>query len=446
MPVITEVRLSQLDDRMDANFHATKLKIETMLKEGKISFLPMGELCIFPKARTPRRIEYTPSGIPALKLKNITNSFINWNDIDFIPKRLYKNFFHPRMKDVLITATGEGTIGRANIYEEKRECIVTGEIIVARPKPNKINPYYLLTYLRSKFGRPQLIRFARGATGQTHLYSKDVKRIPVPIQSNSLQEKMEELLTRALEKNNLAMRKYEQLHQFLYTQLGLEVSSEEIAYRKTYEIDFSEIDKSLRYDAEYHQPKYSTLSKLSKLHSKSLHSISDVISGSYISEYVQKGTLYLRVKNIEELGLEFADVKFVNVERSKIPNKIRVKENDVLLTRTGSTGIAVVAPKSVEGAVISQHLTRIILRKGYNPFYVALFLNSVLGRLQTERPLAGSLQKELTHEGTNSVRIPILPEGIQKKMEDEFRKISQLRSESKNLVEQTILEVETFLQ
>lgn len=446
LPTITEVPLSRLQDRIDANYHATRLSIEDLLKKGNFDFISMGELCSFPKAKTPKRTEYIRSGTPALKLKNITDFFLNWDDVEHIPKRLYKKFFQPKIGDILITATGEGTIGRVNLFEEPIECIVTGEIIVARVKEDKVNSYYLLGYLKTRYGKPQLIRFARGATGQTHLYSKDVRKIQVPLPSAELSNRVEQILKDASNKDNLASKKYELLKLRLYSEIGFHVNYQDFNLDRSYEVKFSEIDNGLRYDPEFHQPKYSVISEW--INSKKTHSLQDIaelISGSYIDDYVGKGTLYLRVKNINELELDLSDTEFVNVVRSHISDKIRVKENDVLFTRTGSTGVAFVASKNIEGAVVSQHLTRIILKEGYYPFYVALFLNSVIGRLQSERPLAGSLQKELTHDGTRSIRIPVLPEQIQRELGNELVEVYNLRKESKDLMKKAVLEIENFL-
>jgi len=164
--IASEVLFSQLEDRIDAGFCATKIHIEERLKTKALNFEPMETLCDFPKAKTPPQNGYTDSGIPVLKLKNITNYFIDWGDVSFVPEMLYSNLFQPQKEDLLITATGEGTIGRVNIFDEDEKCIVTGEVMVVRPNPQKVNPYFLLTYLRCKYGKPQLIRFVRGATGQ----------------------------------------------------------------------------------------------------------------------------------------------------------------------------------------------------------------------------------------------------------------------------------------
>jgi type I restriction enzyme M protein len=184
----TIVNSKALIDRLDALYYTTKRSVEEELANKGFKFLTMSKLGTFPKAKTPKREEYTEVGIPVLKLKNIKDDFIELEGCDYVHPDVAKTYFVPQKYDILITATGEGTIGRSCIVTDTKEWIVTGEVMVFRPNIKKINPYYLLYYLRSSLGKSQLIRFSRGSSGQTHLYSKDVRDLIVPIPSKPQQE------------------------------------------------------------------------------------------------------------------------------------------------------------------------------------------------------------------------------------------------------------------
>lgn len=204
---------------------------------------------------------------------------------------------------------------------------------------------------------------------------------------------------------------------------------------RTSEITYSQLDKRFL-SAEYYKKEYLNNEKLLD-RMENLKTLKDIAisikSGTYVRKYVDDGTLYLRVNNIRENDIDLTDVKFVDIERSKIPDEVRVKANDVLLTRTGTIGLSCVAPRKIEGAVISQHLTRITLKQDVNPFYVAVFLNTKLGRMQTERGVAGSVQKELIHNIQKSIKIPILLKPFQDTIAQMVKKASNLRSESEKL-------------
>ena len=185
-----------LTDRLDGVYYSTITTTSKEFEERKLDVDSMENLVSFPKAKTPKRDEYTEVGIPVIKLKNIKDDFINLKGCDFVSPTVSKKYFSPQKNDILLTAAGEGTIGRACIITEETDCITTGEVMILRPNET-INPYYLLYYLRSEIGKTQLIRFSRGSSGQTHLYSKDVKTMPVPILSQDEQKKFETAFKKA---------------------------------------------------------------------------------------------------------------------------------------------------------------------------------------------------------------------------------------------------------
>jgi hypothetical protein len=66
-----------------------------------------------------------------------------------------------------------------------------------------INPYYLAAFLRSIAGQLQIDQFITGATGQLHLYPRDVGKFWVPVTSVESQSKCEKI---AIEAKNYRIR------------------------------------------------------------------------------------------------------------------------------------------------------------------------------------------------------------------------------------------------
>ncbi len=186
----TIVKSNELTDRLDGIYYSTKTATLAELKTKGLNIELMSNLVTFPKAKTPKREEYTEIGVPVIKLKNIRDDFIDLEGCDYVTEKTASAYFSPDIDDIVVTAAGEGTIGRACIITEKRDWIATGEVMILRHN-KKINPYYLLYYLRSEIGRQQLIRFSRGSSGQTHLYSKDVSTMLIPLISPAKQNKYE---------------------------------------------------------------------------------------------------------------------------------------------------------------------------------------------------------------------------------------------------------------
>ncbi|HLE75096.1 MAG TPA: N-6 DNA methylase [Candidatus Bathyarchaeia archaeon] len=124
---------------------------------------------------------YVSQGVPIIKVRNVTNEGIDWNT-DFV----LKSFFdanpqsHLKQKDLLITSTGVGTIGRVAILNKDIGCMTDGHVTVIRiMDQTKMIPNFLAHYLRSIFGQIQMERYTVGSTGQTELNDSDIKLIKI---------------------------------------------------------------------------------------------------------------------------------------------------------------------------------------------------------------------------------------------------------------------------
>jgi len=115
--------------------------------------------------------------IPRLGVDNVKGFDILW-DCDFVEVDLETDLI-VKKNDLLITSTGTGSTCRVDIYYERYPSITDGHITVIRPKSD-VSPYFLLAYLRTEFGRRQLLRMERGTSGQIEIYADDIKKLLVP--------------------------------------------------------------------------------------------------------------------------------------------------------------------------------------------------------------------------------------------------------------------------
>lgn len=190
-----EVPLQSLTDRLDVVYYL--IRDEVIRELGTLPTTPLHELCSRVRTKTPPREAYIQEGVPCIKLRNVTGQMLNLANCAYIPERLRDKFVAAKKYDIIVTATGEGTAGRADIFIESGTYIVTGENILLRPYKDKINPFYLLAMLRAKLVAKQLTHFVRGATGQTHLYWQDIANIQIPDADEKVQEDCEKLFSEA---------------------------------------------------------------------------------------------------------------------------------------------------------------------------------------------------------------------------------------------------------
>lgn len=136
-------------------------------------------LCTFIGGKTGD--EYVSEGVPILKVRNVTGEGINWNT-DFVLPSFYEAnpASHLRSDDVLVTATGLGTIGRVDLFNSDDPCMTDGHIAILRLKiPRRMDPDFLVHYLRSPLGQMQIDRYTVGCTGQTELNDSDFVQLKV---------------------------------------------------------------------------------------------------------------------------------------------------------------------------------------------------------------------------------------------------------------------------
>ena len=115
----------------------------------------------------------------------------------------------------------------------------------------------------------------------------------------------------------------------------------------------------------------------------------------------------------------------------------------------GTIGLSVVVPENFGEANINQALARIMLKEGYNPYYISSILNSQIGKIQTDRLSRPAVQANINLEEIRALKIPLPPLEIQNKIADEVKarmqKAEQLQKEAKEVLEEAKERVEKII-
>jgi len=206
---ISKVNYSQLKNKLDVEAYS-KEYVETLEKINQIGsrrgygIFPLSQLClpggIFAGVG-PKKSDYKSKGIPIIKtatIKKVTDKFgvIDWNTVEYVDELKYndsKKILH--RNDILIQSvahTKEYIVDKIaildNIPKEIKNILALSKFLVIRPDTSKINPYYLLVYLSSNFGRNQFKHFIRGMTAE--VYEFDIKNILVIVPPEKEQEEI----------------------------------------------------------------------------------------------------------------------------------------------------------------------------------------------------------------------------------------------------------------
>ena len=208
-------------------------------------------------------------------------------------------------------------------------------------------------------------------------------------------------------------------------------------------INLSNLAGARRIDPEFYQPDYLLArDKVLLLPTKTIAQMSTrVVSfGAYsLCNYIvwrESGIPYLKAENIFDGYIDYSDAMFIDEDVHAILSKSEVREGQVLFSMSGTTGNAAVAYEIPAKLNASQDVAKITLKQGYSPFYVAAFLNSRYGRLQTQREIVGSVQQHVFLWQIKNFLVPIVPKEIEAQVESLQREGLNQLSASNNLYSQ----------
>lgn len=134
------------------------------------------------------------------------------------------------------------------------------------------------------------------------------------------------------------------------------------------------------------------------------------------------------------------DVSSYNkVERSHI------SYGDILIYTTGANIGRTQVYLSDKKAIASNHVN--ILRvKDINPIYLALVLNSKIGRMQTERSCTGTAQAEIYPDDIADFIVPVLSEELQNEIASLVVQSLECKQQSRLLQQSAIQMVEEVIE
>ncbi|MND59835.1 putative type I restriction enzymeP M protein [compost metagenome] len=107
-------------------------------------------------------------------------------DGDWVEKDVFDDLeaAHVQHGDILLSSTGDGTLGKCGVYRESVPALADGHITIIRVDQSRIWPEFLCDYLRVGPGAGQIVRYLTGSTGLVELPPEYVDRIRITIPEN----------------------------------------------------------------------------------------------------------------------------------------------------------------------------------------------------------------------------------------------------------------------
>lgn len=172
------------------------------------------------------------------------------------------------------------------------------------------------------------------------------------------------------------------------------------------------------------------------------------IANSATHAYAESGVVMLRNQNIRVNYLDDSDLIYINPEfASKYDNK-KLRENDILVTRTGvNVGMACLVPEKYAGC---QTFTTLILRLkkniGVSPTFVCHYINSPLGKGFIDDKKVGGAQPNFGAKQLATMPIAIPSEDKQLLFESFVKQVYKSKVAVQKALEEAQLLFDSLMQ
>jgi len=434
MAVFSIVKLSEFEGakRIDAEYY----KPEYMWVKKLPYLMPLKKVINDIRYGLYVEPEYKEEGVNFIRALNLLNFWID-GEVLKIDKDKVPNDYRLKVGDCLIVRSGANT-GSIGFIFPKFQNSTFGSYTI-KISFNKVSPAFGAIFLASKYGLSQAIRLKTGSA-QLNLNIPNINKINIPILSKNIQKEVESRSWQIYKLQELSQSRYSQAENLLLEELGLKDFKPK--YEKTYIANLSDAFSAHRIDAEYFQPAYEEVIKKLKENNVELKPLKKFIlsiqkgiePGS--EKYQDEGKPFIRVSNISIHGFIDRDPKYLSEELyQQLRETYEPKQGDFLLTKDATPGIAYVVKEPIEGIIASGILKLQINESEINKEYLALCINSLIGKMQIERDGGGSVIIHWKPAQIKRLKIPIIALEIQQKIAELVQKSHESRRKAKELFE-----------
>jgi len=340
--------------------------------------------------------------------------------------------------DILISTVRPIRNAVVLIREERKNLVCSSGFAVIHPT-DSVSPEYLFLYFKLKSIARLLDRYTT-ATEYPAITWKDILNVPIYLGTKEFQDKISKKVKEAFKLLDQSRFLYSQAETLLLEELGLKDYKPK--YEKTYIAKLSSVLSSYRIDAEYFQPVYEEMIKKLQKRSIELKPLKEFILGVKkgieigSENYQDEGKPFIRVSNLSVYGFTDRDQKYLSEELyQQLKDDYEPKKGDFLLTKDATPGIAYVVKENIEGIISSGILRLQIDESKIDKEYLALCINSIVGKMQVERDVGGSVILHWKPDQVKRLKIPILPTSIQKRIASLVQQSYEARKKAKTLLE-----------
>lgn len=438
--------------RIDSQyFHPEYTKLENELKEkphdllGKLGKFITGP---FGSAFHVENYELNSSTFRYIRGKDVKQFFLTNDDNVYIPEKDFYRLekYSLEHNDILISVVGS-LLGNVCIVDsEELPAIFSSKSTVFRT--DSINPYFLLAYLNSNFGKSCLLRRARGAA-QTGLNVEDLSTLPIVKFKASKQEEIGDMVKEALSLRKASQKLYKEAKDELAKSLKL--NEIKIENKKTFVADYSEFLSNKRINAEFYSPTVKNIleNKAIKENSVPLYKLFSIVRGISPANYIEEGVPILKTKNIREPEI---NIEKISDYVSESESMVSVQPADLLLASMGVGSLGRISYINkldkdyyVDGTIRLLRKKETITKQIEVP--TMLYLSTEIGQKLIYRGIVGSTGIiSLPDDYLGKIPVPNFDEELCNSLTEKVVKSMEKKNEFANLLSEAKIKIEDYIK
>lgn len=338
-------------------------------------------------AKQIRGVSYKPedlhdmlddNSVTLLRANNIQDGKVDFEDVLYVDKSKVSQVQYLQKGDILVCASSgsKSIVGKAASIDFDGEYTFGAFCKVVRPIPEMAD--YLGVYFQSQIYRGIISKVAMGAN-INNIRNEHIDNLEIPAKTSKeisgIVQRVK-LLQYIIDHRKLELQKLDELVKARFIEM---FGKYENGTTTVFMEDVSEM-------------------------------ITVGIANSATHAYAENGVIMFRNQNIKEGFLDDSDLIYITEEFASKYKTKQLKENDLLITRTGYPGIACIVPKKYEG---TQTFTTLIVRLKNSgrvmACYACNYINSYYGKRYVESMKAGVAQQNFGAKALDKMPIFIPP-------------------------------------
>lgn len=435
-------------NRIDAEFYKPqnqflfdKLNRQTYQKLNRLAFITDG---------IHASPEVVDEGVRYISAKCVKDNY--WVLDNCISISNNQNHANPRtqlqVNDVIISTVG--TIGNVAVVDNDVvpcNCDRHVGIVRIRDKGN-LSPFYLSSFLNSKYGYFQSIREAAGNV-QLNLYIRNIGNILVPRLGNQ-ESKIAKLTQDGYTARKQSQSLYTQAQQLLEQELGLD----KLTFEKPvgYEARFSEVSCALRNDAEFYNPYAKKISERIQTYENRKLGLDFLIKNGFPWQSAMfldnnSGEPVVRIRDIRPGAIEVENLTSIIPSYAQSNSFPKANKGDIVI---GMDGLKYFYASILEeSCYVNQRVAHLTKKSGgiISPEYATFIINSAIGQAQLLRDMTvATTVGHITNMNIRNLVIPYPSKSFHDKISTLVRDSIDKKKESKALLEQAKSRVESLIE